>query len=126
MMCNQAFLYRKHFRPHRIYFDDLYVDLVAAGEHSGSLDAVFDRIATYREKSEALKSKIKKAMFYPAAVVIVAIMVTAHYCYCLSCRSLKTIFKGFGAELPAFTQIVVNLSRLATSLVVFLFYLAIG
>ena len=63
-------------RPHRRYFYYLYVDLFAAGEHSGSLDVVFDRIATYREKSEALKSKIKKAMFYPAAVVIVAVLVT--------------------------------------------------
>ncbi|MCL1050562.1 type II secretion system F family protein [Shewanella abyssi] len=97
-------------RPHRLYFDDLYVDLVAAGEHSGSLDAVFDRIATYREKSEALKSKIKKAMFYPAAVVIVAIMVTA-LLLLFVVPQFETIFQGFGAELPAFTQIVVNLSR---------------
>ena len=97
-------------RPHRLYFDDLYVDLVAAGEHSGSLDAVFDRIATYREKSEALKSKIKKAMFYPAAVVIVAIMVTV-LLLLFVVPQFETIFQGFGAELPAFTQIVVNLSR---------------
>ncbi|ACJ31393.1 Type IV pilus biogenesis protein PilC [Shewanella piezotolerans WP3] len=97
-------------RPHRLYFDELYVDLVAAGEHSGSLDAVFDRIATYREKSEALKSKIKKAMFYPASVVIVAVIVTA-LLLLFVVPQFETIFQGFGAELPAFTQIVVNLSR---------------
>ncbi|MEZ9197548.1 type II secretion system F family protein [Shewanella sp. 10N.286.54.B9] len=97
-------------RPHRLYFDDLYVDLVAAGEHSGSLDAVFDRIATYREKSEALKSKIKKAMFYPIAVIIVAIMVTA-LLLLFVVPQFESIFQGFGAELPAFTQLIVNLSR---------------
>ncbi|MGI2106984.1 type II secretion system F family protein [Shewanella frigidimarina] len=97
-------------RPHRKYFDDLYVDLVAAGEHSGSLDAVFDRVATYREKAEQLKSKIKKAMFYPAAVVIVAIAVTV-LLLLFVVPQFEDIFKGFGAELPAFTQIVVGLSR---------------
>ncbi|QIR13334.1 type II secretion system F family protein [Shewanella aestuarii] len=97
-------------RPHRQYFDDLYVDLVAAGEHSGSLDAVFDRIATYREKAEALKSKIKKAMFYPAAVVVVAIAVTT-LLLLVVVPQFESIFKGFGAELPAFTQLIVNISR---------------
>ncbi|WP_299810577.1 type II secretion system F family protein [uncultured Shewanella sp.] len=97
-------------RPHRQYFDDLYVDLVAAGEHSGSLDTVFDRIATYREKSEALKSKIKKAMFYPAAVVIVAVLVTA-LLLLFVVPQFEEIFKGFGAELPAFTQFVLVISR---------------
>ncbi|GAA0790389.1 MULTISPECIES: type II secretion system F family protein [Pseudomonadati] len=97
-------------RPHRRYFDDLYVDLVAAGEHSGSLDAVFDRIATYREKSEALKSKIKKAMFYPAAVVIVAIAVTT-LLLLFVVPQFEEIFHGFGAELPAFTQFVLGISR---------------
>ncbi|QYJ89616.1 type II secretion system F family protein [Shewanella halotolerans] len=97
-------------RPHRQYFDDLYVDLVAAGEHSGSLDAVFDRIATYREKAEALKSKIKKAMFYPAAVVVVAIGVTA-LLLLMVVPQFEEIFKGFGAELPAFTQMIVGISR---------------
>ncbi|MFV7785272.1 type II secretion system F family protein [Shewanella marisflavi] len=97
-------------RPHKKYFDDLYVDLVGAGEHSGSLDAVFDRIATYREKAEALKSKIKKAMFYPAAVVIVAIAVTT-LLLLFVVPQFESIFAGFGAELPAFTQMIVNLSR---------------
>ncbi|WP_435805318.1 type II secretion system F family protein [Shewanella psychromarinicola] len=97
-------------RPHRRYFDDLYVDLVAAGEHSGSLDAVFDRIAIYREKSEQLKSKIKKAMFYPAAVVIVAILVTS-LLLLFVVPQFEEIFNGFGAELPAFTQFIIGISR---------------
>ena len=97
-------------RPHRRYFDDLYVDLVAAGEHSGSLDAVFDRIATYREKTEALKSKIKKAMFYPAAVVVVAIAVTT-LLLLFVVPQFEDIFSSFGAELPAFTQLIVGISR---------------
>lgn len=97
-------------RPHKQYFDDLYVDLVAAGEHSGSLDAVFDRIATYREKAEALKSKIKKAMFYPAAVVIVAIAVTT-LLLLFVVPQFESIFAGFGAELPTFTQMIINISR---------------
>ncbi len=97
-------------RPHRRYFDDLYVDLVAAGEHSGSLDAVFDRVATYREKAEQLKSKIKKAMFYPAAVVIVAILVTS-LLLLFVVPQFEDIFNGFGAELPAFTQLIIGISR---------------
>ena len=71
-------------RAHPRYFDDLYCDLVDAGEQSGSLDTIYDRISTYKEKSEALKSKIKKAMFYPAAVLAVAGVVTctaAFICY---------------------------------------------
>lgn len=97
-------------RPHRVYFDDLYVDLVAAGEHSGALDVVFDRIATYKEKAEALKSKIKKAMFYPAAVIVVAVVVTA-LLLLFVVPQFEDIFKSFGAELPAFTQLIITISR---------------
>ncbi|WP_298443202.1 type II secretion system F family protein [uncultured Ferrimonas sp.] len=97
-------------RPHRQHFDDLYCDLVSAGEQSGTLDSVFDRIATYREKSEALKSKIKKAMFYPVAVIAVAIIVTL-VLLIFVVPQFETIFNDFGAELPAFTQMVIGLSE---------------
>ncbi|MGI2132789.1 type II secretion system F family protein [Shewanella baltica] len=113
-------------RPHRRYFDDLYVDLVAAGEHSGSLDAVFDRIATYREKAEQLKSKIKKAMFYPAAVVVVAILVTT-LLLLFVVPQFEEIFSSFGAELPAFTQMIVGISRfLQSSWYIFFFAIVIS
>ncbi|WP_028773318.1 type II secretion system F family protein [Shewanella waksmanii] len=113
-------------RPHRQYFDDLYVDLVAAGEHSGSLDAVFDRIATYREKAEALKSKIKKAMFYPAAVVMVAVGVTT-LLLLFVVPQFEEIFAGFGAELPAFTQLVIKISEwLQASWYIFLAAIIVG
>ena len=60
-------------KKHPLYFDDLYVNLVEAGEHAGALETLLDKIATYKEKTEALKKKIKKAMFYPAAVMVVAV-----------------------------------------------------
>jgi type IV pilus assembly protein PilC len=97
-------------RPHREYFDDLYCDLVAVGEQSGSLDQVYDRIATYKEKTEALKSKIKKAMLYPISVVVVALAVTM-LLLIFVVPQFESIFAGFGAELPAFTQVVLNISE---------------
>ncbi|TKB51285.1 type II secretion system F family protein [Ferrimonas sediminicola] len=97
-------------RPHRQQFDELYCDLVEAGEHSGALDRVFDRIATYREKAEALKSKIKKAMFYPTAVILVALMVTV-ILLLFVVPQFEEIFASFNAELPLFTQWVIQLSR---------------
>ncbi len=63
---------------HPLYFDDLFVNLVEAGEHAGALETLLDKIATYKEKTEALKKKIKKALFYPAAVLIVAVIVIVH------------------------------------------------
>jgi type IV pilus assembly protein PilC len=93
------------------YFDDLYCDLVKSGEQSGALDRIFDRIAIYKEKAEALKSKIKKAMFYPVAVIIVALIVTS-ILLIFVVPQFAEIFAGFGAELPAFTLFVVKLSEL--------------
>jgi type IV pilus assembly protein PilC len=95
---------------HPLHFDDLFVNLVEAGEHAGALEAVLDKIATYKEKTEALKKKIKKALFYPAAVLAVAVIVSV-ILLLFVIPQFESLFKGFGADLPAFTQFVVNLSR---------------
>ena len=95
---------------HPLYFDDLFVNLVEAGEHAGALETVLDKIATYKEKTEALKKKIKKAMFYPAAVIAVAIIVTV-ILLLFVIPQFEALFKGFGADLPAFTQVVIGMSR---------------
>ena len=95
---------------HPLYFDDLFVNLVEAGEHAGALEAVLEKIATYKEKTEALKKKIKKALFYPAAVLAVAVIVTV-ILLLFVIPQFESLFKGFGADLPAFTQFVINLSR---------------
>ena len=95
---------------HPLYFDDLFVNLVEAGEHAGALETVLEKIATYKEKTEALKKKIKKALFYPAAVLAVAVIVTV-ILLIFVIPQFETLFKGFGADLPAFTQMVINMSR---------------
>ncbi|GAA5216690.1 type II secretion system F family protein [Corallincola platygyrae] len=97
-------------KAHPKHFDDLYCDLVDAGEQSGALDTIYDRIATYKEKAEALKSKIKKAMFYPAAVMVVALVVTS-ILLIFVVPQFQDIFEGFGAELPAFTMMVIHISE---------------
>jgi type IV pilus assembly protein PilC len=95
---------------HPLQFDDLFVNLVEAGEQAGALETLLDKIATYKEKTEALKKKVKKALFYPAAVLVVAVVVT---CILLIfvIPQFESLFKGFGADLPAFTQFVIGLSR---------------
>jgi len=95
---------------HPLYFDDLYVNLVEAGEHAGALETLLDKIATYKEKTEALKKKVKKALFYPAAVLAVAVIVTV-VLLIFVIPQFESLYKGFGADLPAFTQAVINLSR---------------
>lgn len=91
------------------YFDDLYCNLVDSGEQSGALEALLDRVATYKEKTEALKAKIKKAMTYPIAVIIVAIIVSAILLIKVV-PAFDAVFRGFGADLPIFTKMVVGLS----------------
>jgi type IV pilus assembly protein PilC len=93
-----------------LYFDSLFVNLVEAGEHAGALESLLDKIATYKEKTEALKKKIKKALFYPMAVLCVAVIVSI-ILLIFVIPQFEELFKGFGADLPAFTQMVVNLSR---------------
>ncbi len=95
---------------HPLYFDDLFTNLVEAGEQAGALENLLDKIATYKEKSEALKKKVKKALFYPAAVLVVAVVVTV-ILLIFVIPQFEKLFEGFGAELPAFTQMVIGASR---------------
>ena len=97
-------------RRHPKHFDDLYCNLVDSGEKAGALETMLARIATYLEKTEILKKKVKKAMTYPIAVVIVAIVVTAILLIKVV-PQFEDLFQGFGAELPVFTQMVVHLSE---------------
>ncbi|NVK54783.1 MAG: type II secretion system F family protein [Alteromonadaceae bacterium] len=106
-------------RKHPKHFDDLYCDLVETGEQSGALETIYDRIAVYKEKAEALKSKIKKAMFYPIAVVVVAFIVTT-VLLVFVVPQFEEIFSSFGAELPAFTQFVLAISKFVQEYGVFL------
>jgi type IV pilus assembly protein PilC len=110
---------------HPLHFDDLFVNLVAAGEQAGALETLLDKIATYKEKTEAIKKKIKKALFYPAAVVVVAIVVTTILMIYVI-PEFESLFQGFGADLPAFTRMVVDLSKFIRSKGVFILVLLIG
>jgi type IV pilus assembly protein PilC len=96
---------------HPLYFDDLFVNLVEAGEQAGALESVLDKIATYKEKTEALKKKVKKALFYPAAVLAVAVIVTI-ILLVFVIPQFESLYKGFGADLPAFTQFVIRISQI--------------
>lgn len=97
-------------KRHPKHFDDLYCNLVDSGERAGALEQMLERIATYLEKTEGLKKKVKKAMTYPIAVVVVAIIVTAILLVKVV-PQFESLFQGFGADLPVFTQMVVNLSE---------------
>ena len=101
-------------REHPLYFDDLYCDLVSSGEQSGALETIFDRVATYKEKAEVLKAKIKKAMTYPIAVLVIAFVVTA-VLLIFVVPVFKDIFDSFGAELPGFTLLVLAISEFMQS-----------
>ncbi|QKQ28205.1 type II secretion system F family protein [Candidatus Reidiella endopervernicosa] len=94
---------------HRIYFDDLFCNLVKAGEQAGVLEELLHKIATYLEKTEAIKKKIKKALFYPVAVIVVAFIVTT-ILMIFVIPQFQDLFANFGAELPAFTLWVIGLS----------------
>lgn len=98
------------FAKHPLYFDRLFVALVAAGEHAGILDDLLDRIATYQEKIIAIKGKIKSALFYPAAVVVVAFIVIS-ILMIFVIPQFKEIFSSFGADLPAPTLLVISISE---------------
>ena len=95
---------------HPLYFDDLFVNLVESGEQAGALETLLDKIATYKEKTEAIKKKIRKALTYPAAVLVVALVVTL-ILLIFVIPAFEDLFKGFGADLPAFTRMVIELSE---------------
>ncbi|MCG7872089.1 MAG: type II secretion system F family protein [Candidatus Thiodiazotropha lotti] len=97
-------------KKHPLHFEDLFVNLVRAGEHAGVLETLLHKIATYKEKTESIKAKIKKALFYPAAIVAAAIIVTA-ILLIFVIPQFESLFNNFGAELPAFTQMVVDMSH---------------
>ena len=94
-----------------VFFNDLFCNLVDAGERSGSLDIMLDKVATYKEKIETIKKKIKKALSYPMAVLVIAFLVSAGL-LTFVVPEFESLFKGFGADLPAFTKAVVTLSKI--------------
>ena len=95
---------------HPLHFDDLFVNLVEAGEQAGALETLLDKIATYKEKTEAIKKKVKKALTYPAAVLVVALVVTV-ILLIFVIPAFEDLFQGFGADLPSFTRMVIDLSQ---------------
>src|SRR5246127_2871849 len=95
---------------HPLYFDDLFVNLVEAGGQAGAAGGAVGKNGTHKEKNKAVKKKVKKALFYPAAVLVVAVIVTI-VLLVFVIPQFESLYKGFGADLPAFTQAVINLSR---------------
>jgi type IV pilus assembly protein PilC len=98
------------FAKHPRQFSDLYVSLVTAGEASGILESILDKLAVYMEKTEALKSKIRGALFYPIAVIVVAFIITC-ILMIFVIPQFESMFSNFGADLPALTRIVINISN---------------
>jgi type IV pilus assembly protein PilC len=96
---------------HPLHFDDLFCNLVHAGEQAGILENLLDKIATYKEKIEAIKSKIKKALFYPTAIIVVAFIITA-ILMIFVIPQFEDMFKSFGADLPALTKMVIEISAI--------------
>lgn len=92
------------------HFDDLFISLVAAGEASGALETLLSKVALYKEKTEAIKAKVRKAMYYPGAIITAAFVVMGILLYFVV-PQFKSLFQGFGADLPAFTQMVIHLSQ---------------
>lgn len=101
-------------RKHPLYFDDLFCNLVQAGEQAGVLEILLDKIATYKEKTESIKGKIKKALFYPTAVIIVAILVVS-IIMIFVIPQFQELFSSFGADLPTPTKVVIALSHFMTT-----------
>ena len=99
---------------HPLYFDQLFINLVNAGEQSGALETMLDKLATYKEKTEALKAKVKKALFYPIAVLVVAFVVTV-ILLVFVVPQFEELFQSFGADLPALTVFVIRLSEFMQS-----------
>lgn len=97
------------FRKHPLYFDSLFCNLVAAGEAAGILDSLLDRLATYKEKIQVIKGKIKSALFYPVSIIVVAFIITAVIMICVI-PAFKELFQGFGADLPTPTLMVMAVS----------------
>jgi type IV pilus assembly protein PilC len=97
------------FKRHPLYFDELFCNLVGAGEQAGILDSILDRLATYKEKIIALKGKIKAALFYPATVIVIAVVVVAIIMWFVI-PAFKQVFSSFGADLPWLTNMVVIVS----------------
>ena len=95
---------------HPLYFNELFVNLVTAGEHAGILESILHKLATYLEKTEALKSKIKGALFYPTAVIVVAFIITA-ILMIFVIPQFQNLFSSFGADLPALTKLVISISQ---------------
>src|SRR5262245_12807473 len=97
------------FRKFPLYFDQLFCNLVQAGEQAGILESLLDRLATYKEKTLAIKSKIKSALFYPVAIIVVAVVITA-VIMIFVIPAFKSVFSSFGADLPAPTLVVMAIS----------------